>query len=60
MDKMVTQFQKEKMQKHEAIRQDFAGMVSRGGAKTAIYEELGKKYGYTAHRIWEIVNGREK
>lgn len=60
MDMIVSEFQQRKTERHETIRAEFEQLTRDGGKKMAVYELLGKKYGYTAHRIWEIVNGREK
>lgn len=57
---IVSEFQQRKTERHETIRAEFEQLTRDGGKKMAVYELLGKKYGYTAHRIWEIVNGREK
>ena len=59
-DMIVSEFQQRKTERHETICAEFEQLTRDGGKKMAVYELLAKKYGYTAHRIWEIVNGREK
>lgn len=53
-----TDFQKRKTERYNAIRQDFAQLQAEGGQAMAMYEVLGKKYGFTAAHIYRIVSNK--
>lgn len=60
MEKIISKAQRKRIERNNAIINEYNALMANGSAKTATYEYLAKKYGLKATAIYMIIKKNNK